>query len=349
MNLLHGKNNPLSRAFATAAAIAILAVAPAAIDSSARAEGKGLDVEIPFQIEALKTTGLVAPYYVQPMGDHMIVSDQAGGIYTVNFDGKTTPAPGAAKIKHPAGIAIAPDGFGKYAGEIFVLSAAGGDKSPCEVERIDASGKVSVFAQLPDAKSGPATACRDLEFGPAGSPYAGKLYAATSGNSTIYEIDPSGNVNFFGTYQDPMPFELTTIGFTPASDPKAPNSMLVGMHLQMGSAAKVGRISIVGPDGKMGDVYQIGFIRPAGFAWSPDNFGTYPHEFFIAETGKFSSENKGFRDGLIARVEKGSPRTWATGLMDPSDMKFIGGKMVICDPAERGVGGGAIVIISSMM
>ncbi len=35
--------------------------------------------------------------------------------------------------------------------------------------------------------------------------------------------------------------------------------------------------------------------------------------------------------------------------MDPTDLKFIGNKAVICDPAEKGKGQGAIVIISSLL
>ena len=99
-----------------------------------------------------------------------------------------------------------------------MLAAAGGIKGPCEVERIDKSGAVSTFAKLPDAA---ATECRDLEFGAAGSPFAGKLYAVASGNSTIYAIDSSGKASAFGTYNKPVVFELTTITFPPSSDTKA--------------------------------------------------------------------------------------------------------------------------------
>ncbi|MGH7813066.1 MAG: hypothetical protein ACREQI_03585 [Candidatus Binataceae bacterium] len=346
MNLSLGKNSfPL---YAAALGAALIAFTLAA-DSTAAAKGAGLDVEIPFQITVLKTPEIFAPYFLAPMDGKLVVSDQAGGVYSVTLDGKATALASRAKIKHPAGVAIAPAGFGSYAGQIFVLATSGSEKSPCEVMRIDGAGKISTFVKLPASKGGMPVVCRDLEFGPAGTPFAGKLYAATSKNSTVYAIDSSGNASVFGVYRDPMPFELTTIGFTSASDPKAPNSMLVGMHLEMGKVAKVGRIAIVKPGGKMGDVYRVGFIRPSGFAWSPAGFGTYPHEFFVAETGKFFSQNNGMRDGVIDRIEKGSPRPWATGLMDPTDFKFVGNKMVICDPAERGVGGGAIVIISSMM
>lgn len=337
--------------FATAFSVAALTIAalPGVTNSIARAAGAGLDVEVPFEIKALKAKGLIAPYFLQDDHGAMVVSDQAGGVFSVTFGGKVTTLADKTKIKNPAGVAIGPAGFGSYAGSVFVLAAAGDIKAPCEVERIDKSGAVSTFAKLPDAGAAP-TACRDLEFGPSGGAFAGKLYAATSGNATIYSIDSSGKASAFGTYNQPVPFELTTIKFAPASDSKAANLMLLGLRAKMGGASKVGRIGMIGADGKMkDDVYLVGFIRPSGFAWSPSSFGSYGDELMIADTGKFASENANERDGTVYRVEKGIARPFASGLMDPTDMKFIGSKAVICDPAEKGKGQGAIVIISSLL
>ena len=335
---------------ATAFCVALLAITllPSVTNSIARAAGKGLDVEVPFEIKALKTPGLVAPYFLQDDHGTMVVSDQAGGVFSVTFAGKVTPLADKSKVKNPAGVAIGPAGFGSYAGNVFVLAAADA-KAPCDVERIDKSGAVSTFAKLPDAGA-PATECRDLEFGAAGSPFAGKLYAVSSGNATIYSIDASGKASAFGTYNKPVAFELSTITFPPASDSKAGNTMLIGMRAKGANASKVGRIGMIGADGKLkDDVYLVGFIRPSGFAWSPSNFGSYSDELMIADTGKFASENNNERDGTVYRVEKGIARSFAGGLMDPTDMKFIGAKAVVCDPAEKGKGQGAIVIISSLL
>lgn len=347
MNFSKRKNS--FSTLATAFSVAVLAIAalPSLTNSIARASGAGLEVEVPFEMKALKAPGLVAPYFVQDHHGAMLVSDQAGGVYSVTFAGKVTALADKTKIKNPAGVAIGPAGFGAYADNVFVLAAAGGIKGACEVERIDKSGAVSTFAKMPDAG---ATECRDLEFGAANSPFAGKLYAAVSGNATIYAIDSSGKASVFGTYTKPVPFELTTISFPPSSDTKAAGMMLVGMRAKGSFAAKVGRISMVGADGKMKDeVYLVGFIRPSGFAWSPSTFGSYSDELLIADTGKFASENDNERDGVIVRVERNLARPFASGLMDPTDMKFIGSKAVICDPAEKGKGQGAIVIISSML
>lgn len=342
------RENRLSTAASIAGAVLVLGIAwLGTMRTMASAAGKGPDVEVPYEIKPLKAPGLTAPYFAQAYKGGLVVSDQAGGVFNVTYAGKATELAGKSKIKNPAGVAVAPDGFGSYAGQVFVL-ASPDDKSPCEVERIDGSGAVSTFAKLPDAGA-PATECRDLEFGKAGTPFAGKLYAETTGNSSIYAIDGAGKAGVFGSYTTPLVFELTTINFAPANDPKAPGMMLVGMRSKIGGASRLGRIGIVGPDGKLKDPYMVGFVRPSGFAWSSSTFGSYPDELFIADTGKFASENNNERDGVVYRVEKGVSRSWATGLMDPTDMKFIGNKFVICDPAEKGKGQGAVVIISSLL
>jgi hypothetical protein len=345
MNFSKRKNSFSSLAAGLSAIALAIAAFAGLTRSTAHASGAGLEVEVPFEIKTLKAPGLVAPYFLQDNHGTMVVSDQAGGVYSVTFAGKATPLADKKKIKHPAGVAIGPAGFGSYAGEVFVLSAAD-LKGPCEVDRIDKSGVVSTFAKLPND----ATECRDMEFGAASTPFAGKLYAATSGNSTIYSVDASGKAGVFGTFNKPVVFELTTITFPPASDSKASGTMLVGMHAKGGIASKVGRISMVSADGKMNnDPYLVGFIRPSGFAWSPSSFGSYGDALMIADTGKFASENDNARDGAVYRVEKGLARPFASGLMDPTDMKFINNKAVICDPAEKGKGEGAIVIISSLL
>jgi hypothetical protein len=349
MNLSKRKSSYSVFAVALSVAALTIVAMPGLTNSIARASGAGLDVEVPFEIAALKAPGLVAPYFIQDNHGAMVVSDQAGGVYSVTFGGKATALADKKKIRNPAGVAIGPAGFGSYEGSIFVLAAPGGLKGPCEVERIDKSGAVTMFAKLPDAGT-PATECRDLEFGAASTPFAGKLYAVTSGNSTIYSIDSSGKASAFGSYNKPIVFELTTITFPPSSDSKAAGMMLIGMRAKGNFASKVGRIGIIGPDGKLSDqVYLVGFIRPSGFAWSPSGFGSYGDELMIADTGKFASENDNERDGNVYRVERDIARPYASGLMDPTDMKFIGNKAVICDPAEKGRGAGAIVIISSLL
>jgi hypothetical protein len=333
------------------AAAALLVFAAALTSRLAYAAGRksGVDVEIPYESKELKTPQVAAPLYLQQSGHDMIVSNEEGGVFSVAMSGKSKELAGKSKLPHPAGVAIAPAGFGSYAGQIFVLNAAK-ENAECGVMRLDKSGAVSEFAKLPKAGGKDATDCRDLEFGPPGTPYAGKLFAATTGNSTIYAIDPSGKASVFGTYDKPVAWELSVIGFLPANDPKAPNAMLVGMRPHMESAAKVGRLAIIGPDGQMKpDPYLVGFIAPSGFGYSPGNFGSYSHVFFILDMGRPAAKG-GVADGAIERVYKGVARPFAGNLSDPTCMRFIGNRMVLCDPAYRGKHGeGAIVVLTSLL
>ncbi|MHB8383812.1 MAG: hypothetical protein ACYDC3_15895 [Candidatus Binataceae bacterium] len=329
--------------FALVAAVSIFAGAARA------AKAKGIDVEIPYDGSQLKTPALKQPLYLQASGGNMIVSDEAGGVFSVTMAGATKPLADKAKVKHPAGLAEAPAGFGAYAGQVFVLNSPDGAKGSCEVDRIDKSGTVSVFAKLPDVGALKPTVCRDLEFGPAGGAYAGKLFAAVSGDSTIYAIDSSGKASAFGTFDKPLAFDLSAIAFAPSSDSKAPGKMLVGTRPRMTGASKIGRIAVIGPDGKMNaDPYLVGFIDPTGFGYSPANWGSYGNTFMIADMGK-PAESGGGADGSVYRVYKDIARPFASNLADPNCMRFIGSKMVIADPAAKGPGSGAIVVISSML
>jgi hypothetical protein len=338
-------------AAAIAAAMAI-AMAGLVWPAQAQEEAKGYNAEdFGFEMGPVKAKGLVAPAYAQVAGGSLIVSDVAvGAVFSVPVAGGNATAVG--KIKKPAGVAIAPDGFGSYGGQIFVLAPEGGDvKAPCAVARVDKSGAVSSFAKLPAAGSldgGKPSDCRDLEFGAAGGPFASKLYAVTNGNATIYEIDAGGKARALGTYDKPLAWEIHNIGFAPANDSKAPNAMLLSLRPRSETAPKVGRIAIIDPSGKMNDdFYLVGLIRPTGFAFAPEGFGDHTGVLFVADQGKLAADNKGEHDGRVYRLFKGMAREYGTGLVDPTCMKFAGKTMVLCDPAAHGkTNSGALVTIS---
>lgn len=316
---------------------------------AAIAAGKGLDVEIAYEIKALKITGVVSPRYVQVEKGNLIFSDASGGVFSAPISGGT--AKEIAKVKDPGGVAIAPAGFGSYAGQTFVLSQPG-DKTPCEVMRID-KGAASSFAKLPDAgklNGGKATDCRDLEFG--SGQFAGKLFAVTNGNATVYQIDSGGTAKAFAVFDQPPTFELSSLGFTDASDTKAPNSMLIGMRPRTEVSLKVGRIIAFGPDGKQKTEYMIGFgALPTGWGYAPGGFGTYGGQMLILDAGRPADKNAAGRDGNLYRVDKkGVVRPFASGMVDPNCMRIVGKTVVIADPSEQGKPGkGAIVVISSML
>lgn len=315
--------------------------------------GKGYDTEFGFAFGPVKAKGVQGPAYAQEQDGKVVVSDvTAGGVFAVSVSGGA--ATESSKVKKPGGLAVAPAGFGSYAGQIFVLAPEGGnEKEACAVQRIDKSGATSAFAKLPDAGSldgGKPTGCRDLDFAPAGSPYAGKLYALTNGNAAIYEIESSGKARAFGVFDQAPAWELNNIGFTSATDSKAPSSMLVSARARMASVAKVGRIAVVDRTGKMTDTpYLVGLTRPTGFGFAPEGFGSYAGVLFVADAGRWASDNNGEHDGLVYRLFKGMAREYATGLVDPTCLKFVGKTMVLCDPAAHGKSGaGSLVTIAPM-
>jgi len=311
---------------------------------------KGLDVEIAYEIKALKIAGSTSPVYVQVEGGKLIFSDASGAVMSAPMGGGSATT--LAKVANPAGIAIAPAGFGAYAGQVFVASGSD-EKSPCEIMRIGGSSATS-FAKLPDAgkiNGGKASGCRDLEFGIAGSPFAGKLYAVSNGNASIYEIDSSGKAKAFATFDGTPAYEIGSIAFTAANDPKAPNSMLAGMRPRMEIAAKVGRINVLGTDGKEKTEYLVGFGNPTGWGYAPPGFGNYAGNMFIVDAGRPAAKNDGARDGNMYRVDnKGVVRGFASGLVDPNCLRITSNAMVIADPSEQGKPGkGSIIVISSML
>src|SRR5215471_4355677 len=143
------KNNLISGISLVALTILVAAVA------SAAEKKKGIEVEIPYEATLLKTS-LTAPLYLNEASGGMVVSDAAGGVYLVTLAGKATELVGKSRLKHVAGVASAPSGFGT-AGKIYALSSGEDAAGPCEVDAIDKSGSISTFAKLPDAPGGKPT------------------------------------------------------------------------------------------------------------------------------------------------------------------------------------------------
>lgn len=277
----------------TGLAVSAIAVSAAVLASSGMfgarianaAAGKGLDVEIAYEIKALKITGATSPIYAQVDNGKLIFSDASGAVMSTSMGGGSATT--LAKVPNPSGVAVAPAGFGSYAGQVFVASGSD-EKTPCEIMRISGASATS-FAKLPDAgklNGGKATECRDLEFGTAGSPFAGKLYAVSNGNGTIYEIDSSGTAKAFVTFDGTPAYEISSISFAAASDPKAPNTMLAGMRPRMEIAGRVGRIDVIGADGKEKTEYLVGFVNPTGWGYAPAGFGSYAGNLIIVDAGQ---------------------------------------------------------------
>ena len=113
------RNKRFRGAIVLGAILAAAAFQMLALRALAAEKKKGIDVEIPYEATVLKTS-LTSPLYLNEASGGMVVSDGAGGVYAVTLAGKSTELVGKSKLKHPAGVAVAPSGFGT-AGQVYVL------------------------------------------------------------------------------------------------------------------------------------------------------------------------------------------------------------------------------------
>src|SRR2546421_10433615 len=89
--------------------IATALVAAAVLSSSgmfgariaSAAAGKGLDVEIAYEIKALTIAGSVSPIYVQVDGGKLVFSDASGAVMSAPMSGGNATT--LAKVANPAG------------------------------------------------------------------------------------------------------------------------------------------------------------------------------------------------------------------------------------------------------
>ena len=177
--------------------------------------------------------------------------------------------------------------------------------------RIGGSSATS-FAKLPDAgklNGGKATQCHDLEFGIAGTPFAGKLYAVANGNATIYEIDSSGKAKAFATFDGTPSFEISSLSFTAPNDPKAPNSMLAGMRPRLAMSRRRSAASMCSRSRRQAEVGVSGRIRQSdrmGLRASRASAAATAGNLFIVDAGKAGREEQCRRaDGaFIASMKK---------------------------------------------
>ena len=129
----------------------------------------------------------------------MLSVDRKGQISVLVDADKMTPV--------SAGFDIAPADFCAYGGQIFALSQpkVGSDHQleNYVIQRIDLHDDyaVSVFCTLPALDAERVSGIDvDAAFGPSGSPFAGKLYAVTSCNGTIYTVSSAGQCAPFATF-----------------------------------------------------------------------------------------------------------------------------------------------------
>ena len=183
----------------------------------------------------------------------------------------------------------------------------------------------------------------DAHFGPAGSPFAGKFYAAAALNNTIYQMTPDGTCTPFITF-DGKPWGSPT-GFTFSADGKSMFVAVTQGSLLEPAIPGGGAIVRVSPEGKMDTEPVVkGLSRPMGVTQAPDSFGSYGGQLFISDGVDLQAPvpmTQALKtDGKIYRAEIGGEiQLVATGFVNPSGLQVVGDVLWVTDVNGDFIGG----------
>ena len=268
------------------------------------------------------------------------VGEKGSRMLAVNSEGAVRVLVDADKLAPiSAGFDIAPADFGAYGGQIFALSQPEiGDSGGVEnyiLQRIDPNDDyaVSVFCTLPelDAKRTSGIGV-DASFGPAGSPFAGKLYAVSTLNGTIYEATPDGRCVPFVTFDAEEHGGPLYLRFAPDGQSILLTVVRGGIFNARGTA-----ILRVHPDGRIDEkALAEGETMFGGLDFAPAGFGKYAGQLFVVEVGFYEIPvplGQALRpDGRVHRVTpEGKLELVVSGLINPWGLRFIGDKLWVAD------------------
>jgi hypothetical protein len=237
-----------------------------------------------------------------------------------------------------AGFDIAPEDFGEFGGQVFALSQPEvGDKGGMKnyvIQRINPRNgySVSIFCTLPPLGEKVSGIGVDASFGPAGSPFGGKLYASSSVNDTIYQVTPDGKCSPFVTFDADRYGAPLYLRFAPDGKSLLVTVVRGGIFAPRGSA-----IIRVTPDGKVdgGPLAEAPTMFGA-LDFAPKGFGAYAGQLFVTEVGHYEIPvplGQALRaDGKIHRVTpEGKLALVASGFINPWGLRFIGQKLWVSD------------------
>jgi hypothetical protein len=238
-----------------------------------------------------------------------------------------------------AGFDIAPDDFGEYGGQIFALSQPKiGEKGGLEnylIQRIHPHDHyaVSTFCTLPGLNKKKVSGIGvDASFGPPGSPFAGKLYASTTLNETIYQITPDGKCSPFVTFDAKRQGGPLYLRFAPDGQSLFVTVVRGGIFAARGSA-----VLQVLPNGKIVDKPVV--EAPTLFGsldFAPEGFGAYAGQLFVVDVGYYEIPvplGQALRaDGKVHRVTpEGTLELVASGFINPWNLRFVGATLWVAD------------------
>jgi hypothetical protein len=302
-------------------------------------------------------TGFAAKVLVSPghVYDPLIMVPHNGAVL-LNDDGKEQGETGsrllsispagqvsvlvdADKLLPVAGFDIAPDGFGKFVGQFFTLAlpAVGqaGLMGNYIIQRVDPQKNYAahILCTLPELGEGKRSSFGvNAIFGPAGSPFAGKLYALTALNQTIYQVTADGQCAPFVTFDAER--VGTPFGFVFAPDGESLIVTVARGNLLAPTSSAIVRVM---SDGTMADTpLAEGTTLLAGIDIAPEGFGSYGGQVFVTDAGRFEAPVPMTQtlpaDGKVYRVTpEGKLALVASGFVDPLNLRFIGNTLWVTD------------------
>jgi hypothetical protein len=265
--------------------------------------------------------------------------DKGSRMLSISQDGKVTVLVDADKMAPiSAGFDIAPASFGPYEGQIFALSqpkvGAEGGLENYIIQRIEPDNDyaVSIFCTLPGIDTKKSSIGVDAVFGPPGSPFAGKLYAVTTLNGTIYEVSPDGRCAPFVTFDaeehgGPLYMRFALDG----------QSILVTVVRGGIFNARGAAILRVMPDGTIdNNSIADGETMFGGLDFAPASFGKYAGQLFVVEVGFYEIPvplGQALKaDGKVHRLTPdGQLKLVASGFINPWALRFVGDKLWVAD------------------
>jgi sugar lactone lactonase YvrE len=260
-------------------------------------------------------------------------------LLSLDRNGKISVLAGIGKLLPVTGFDVAPATFGSFGGQIFTLAQARTGTEGVNVnhiiQRVDpARGyAATVYCTLPNAgtagKGIPGLGL-DARFGPEGSPFAGKFFAVTGSNNTIYQVTSDGACTPFVTLDGKPLTSPFALAFT--TDGK---SMLVTGRKAGASTGAAGAIGRVTAEGKVEEkLVAEGIGRPTGLAFAPQGFGAYAGQLFVGDlqSGQVPMTQRLAADGKVYRVTPdGAIHLVASGFVNPIGMRFIDRKLWVTD------------------
>ncbi len=259
-------------------------------------------------------------------GSKIVAIDAQGGISTVIALGRLLPV---------TGFDIAPESFGRYQGQLFSLAQARvafpGVAQNHIIQRIDPATDADGerFCTLPMAgAAGQGIAGTGIEarFGPEGSPFAGKFYAITQMNSTVYQVTPDGGCAPLVTFEGEAAGRPMGLVFSQDGQ-----RMLVST-----TTPRRGTIARVRADGTLDEpLAQSDLLRsPTGMAYAPASFGAYGGQLFVAALGSGGMQmtHAPAVDGQVFRITPdGEVHLVASGLHNPIGVHFTEDRLWVSD------------------